>query len=110
LALPTYLFEFKSGQELTSYFVIIADISTFKDRFNEFVFTEGIDDALNGKLILGAAGFYSYDVYEQTSTTNLDPTTLTDALVESGIMKLDRGNQDYNTHIITETYNTHTVS
>jgi hypothetical protein len=52
----------------------MADTSLYKDRYNEFVFTEGTNLPLVGELILGAGGQYEYFVYEQTSSTNLDPT------------------------------------
>lgn len=109
ISTPKYLFEFKSVQEKVSYFTIIADTSSYPRRYNEFSFTEGVDDALIGKLTLGAGGQYEYFVYEQASSTNLDPT-LTGALVEKGFMVLDRGNTTYNQNVITETYSTHQVT
>ena len=92
-----------------SYYTIIADTSSYTRRFNSFSFTEGTDDAVNGSLTLGAGGQYEYFVWEQSSTTNLDPANST-TLVESGFMTLDRGNTDYNQHTITETYSTHQVT
>lgn len=83
---PDYLFEFESDQTKTKYYTIIADISTNKSRYNEFNFVEGSNDATNGSLDLGSPGFYNYKVYEQNSTTNLNPTGLNE--VEQGKMKL----------------------
>ncbi len=83
---PNYLFKFTSDQTKQSYYTIIADISTNKPRYNEFNFIEGVNDALNGSLILGQGGYYTYEIYEQTSATNLDPTGLNK--VEQGKMKL----------------------
>lgn len=108
LSTPKFLFKFRNITEKVSYYTIIADTSSFTRRYNRFSFTEGTADALNGKLILGAGGQYEYFVYEQSSTTNLDPTGLT--LVEKGFMGLDRGNTTYNQHTITETYSTHQVT
>lgn len=108
LSTPKFLFHFKSVQEKKSYYTIIADTSSFTRRYNRFSFTEGTDDALNGSLTLGAGGQYEYFVYEQASTTNLDPTGLT--LVEKGYMTLDRGNTTYNQHTITEEYTAHQVT
>lgn len=108
ISTPKFLFQFKSVQEKVSYYTIIADTSSYKRRYNTFSFTEGTDDAVNGSLTLGAGGQYEYFVYEQASTTNLDPSGLT--LVESGFMVLDRGNTTYNQHTITETYSTHQVT
>lgn len=109
LALPIYLFQFRNVTEKVSYYCIMADTSLYKDRYNEFTFTEGTDLPLVGELILGAGGQYEYFVYEQTSSTNLDPT-LSTGLVESGLMELDRGNTTYNQHTINTTYKTHSVT
>jgi hypothetical protein len=87
----------------------MADTSLYKDRYNEFVFTEGTDLPLVGKLILGAGGQYEYFVYEQLSSTNLDPTLAT-GLVESGLMDLERASTTYNQHSIDQTYKTHQVT
>lgn len=107
LSTPKFLFHFKSVLENQNYYTIIADTSSFTRRYNEFSFTEGTDDALNGSLTLGVAGQYEYFVYEQSSTTNLDPDNAT-TLVESGFMVLDRGKQTYTTHTINEEYTVHT--
>ena len=83
---PDYLFEFESDQTKTKFYTIIADISTNKSRYNEFNFVEGTNNPTSGSLDLGSPGFYKYKVYEQNSTTNLDPTGLNK--VEEGKMKL----------------------
>jgi len=83
---PNYLFEFESDQTKVKYYTIISDISTNKPRYNEFNFIEGSNDPTNGSLILGSAGFYNYKVYEQASSSNLDPTGLNK--VEEGKLKL----------------------
>ena len=82
-----YMFQFESSQTKVSYYTIIANTSTNIERYNKFSFVEGVDDALNGKLILGKSGFYTYKAYEQTSSTNLDPE-LSTKMVEQGIIKL----------------------
>ena len=82
-----YLFEFESSQTKVKYYTIIANTSTNIERYNKFTFVEGVDDALNGKLILGKGGFYTYKAYEQTSSSNLDPS-LSTKMVEQGKMKL----------------------
>ena len=109
LSTPKFLFHFRSIQENKNYYTIVADTSSFTRRYNEFSFTEGTDDALNGSLTLGAGGQYEYFVWEQSSTTNLDPANST-TLVEKGFMVLDRGNTTYNQHTITETYTAHSVT
>lgn len=109
LSTPKFLFKFRNITEKVSYYTIIADTSSFTRRYNRFSFTEGTDDAVNGSLTLGAGGQYEYFVYEQASSSNLDPT-LTGDLVEKGFMSLDRGNTTYNQHTISETYSTHQVT
>ena len=109
LSSPIYLFQFRNVTEKVSYYCIMADISLYKDRYNEFIFTEGTNLPLVGELILGAGGQYEYFVYEQLSTTNLDPTLAT-GLVESGLMDLERASTTYNQHSIDQTYKTHQVT
>jgi hypothetical protein len=87
----------------------MADISLYKDRYNEFLFTEGTNLPLVGELKLGAGGQYEYFAFEQTSSTNLDPTLAT-GLVESGLMTLERGSTTYAEHTIDQTYKTHQVT
>jgi hypothetical protein len=109
LSSPVYLFQLRNVTEKVSYYCIMADTSLYKERYNEFVFTEGTDLPLVGELILGAGGQYEYFVYEQTSTTNLDPT-LSTGLVESGLMTLERDSTTYAEHTIDQTYKTHQVT
>ena len=89
---PTYLFGFESDQTKESYYCICQDLATTeqKVRYNLFDITEGVNDPLNSSLVLGLQGRYHYFIYEQASTTNLDPTGLT--IVERGIMTL-KGDQ-----------------
>ena len=87
LSSPYFLFNFKNDTSKIDYYCIIADSSSFKDRYNKFTFTEGTDSPLVGQLILGQSGYYDYYIYEQTSATNLDPDLSTN-IVESGKMRL----------------------
>lgn len=102
---PNYLFEFESNQTKTKYYTIITDVSTNKPRYNEFNFVEGSDDPTNGSLDLGSPGFYNYKVYEQASSSNLDPTGLNE--VEQGKLKLiDSTYQpSFNQHSVSPTTN-----
>lgn len=69
-----YLFEvINDSSEVVKCF-IAEDISPNKQRYNEFNLIENTtEDLLNGTFELGLSGFYTYNIYEQTSTTNLDP-------------------------------------
>lgn len=102
---PNYLFEFESDQTKTKYYTIITDVSTNKPRYNEFNFIEGSSDPTNGSLDLGSPGFYNYKVYEQSSSSNLDPTGLNE--VEQGKLKLiDSTYQpSFNQHSVSPTTN-----
>ena len=100
----TYLFEFINSTDKQSYYCISEDLSNFKNRYNLFNITEGVDDPLNGSLILGNYGYYAYNVYEQQGTS-LDPTGLN--IVESGKMKLTNGNTETTTHAQQDTIKVH---
>ena len=110
LEVPYYLFEFESDQTKKKYYTVMTDLSTNKTRYNEFNFIEGSFDSDQfdpppGTLTLGSAGFYKYKVYEQSSSSNLDPTGLNE--VEQGKMKLiDSTYQpSFNQHTVSPTTN-----
>lgn len=72
-----YLFEFIEEQTDQRDYCILTDSSLNPSRFNEFLFTEGVDASLP------YAGFYTYKIYQQSSDANLDPD-LSGGLVEEG--------------------------
>ncbi len=86
LSSPYYLLHLKNDTSKVEYYCVLVDISPSAVRYNQFDFTEGIDDALNGKLVLTNSGYYDYFIYEQVSATNLDPENA--ELVEQGKMRL----------------------
>lgn len=59
-----------------------ADISQYKDRFNEFQI--GVNTYFANK----DSGEWEYFIYEQTSTSNTNPDDAT-GLLEVGIMRLN---------------------
>lgn len=82
-----YLFEVTCDESSEVICFIAEDISTNKYRYNEFHFIENVtEDLLNGTFTLALQGFYKYNVYEQTSTTNLDPALATN-LIDKGKLK-----------------------
>lgn len=84
LTSPNYLFWFKSrgtNQEVAFVVLNAADLSTYKDRFNKFE----ID--VDSNFADSPEGDWEYEIYEQTSTSNIDPTLAT-SLLETGIMRL----------------------
>jgi hypothetical protein len=96
---PNYLFVFtnRSSNNVVKFVVLNAsDVSLYKDRYNEFsiVTNTNFASALEGQ--------YTYEVYEQTSTTNLNITGLNK--LETGIMWLSGSTLSYNEYTTTNTY------
>jgi len=96
---PNYLFVFTNRSANTEVkFVSLnnTDISQYKDRYNEFsiVTNTNFSTSLNGQ--------YDYDIYEQTSTSNLNPAGLN--LLESGIMELVGTPFNFTEYTTTDTY------
>ena len=112
ISAPVYLFEWNNDQTKVSYTAICQDVSiagAARERSNLFNITLGVDDRTNSSLILGNVGRYHLFVYEQTSTTNLDP------LLADNLIPIHRGHcnvfndevSQYNAHQITITYKAH---
>jgi hypothetical protein len=96
---PNYLFVFtnRSANTIVKFVKLNAtDISQYKDRYNEFsiVTNTNFGSSLNGQ--------YDYEIYEQTSTTNTNPTGLN--MVESGIMELVGTPFEFTEYQTTDTY------
>jgi hypothetical protein len=73
---PTYLFVFTHIVSKEQAIFIPQDISINKLRYNEFVFFESIYENLNvspPRVTFPYDGQYYYEIYEQVSTTNLNP-------------------------------------
>jgi hypothetical protein len=110
-----YLFEFISDDTRESKFFVPEEQSVNVCRFNEFDITvSGGTESFTGSNIsidLEPVGYYKYNVYQQSSPTNLDPE-LAEGVVElgkmyfSGATKPDMtsysGNSDNNTYIVYE--------
>lgn len=76
---PYFLFSVTHRQTMKVYNFILTDVSTFKDRYNKFSIDESDYNFYEGE--------YMYEVYAQTSSTNLNPS-LANELVEEGILKV----------------------
>jgi hypothetical protein len=101
-----YLFELEADQTKDLYY-FIGNETLNTSRINLFTITEGVDDPLNSSIILGNVGFYSYKIYAQTSSTNLDPT-LADETVQTGKCKLlDDELPRFVSHEITTNFKVH---
>jgi hypothetical protein len=99
LTSPNYLFIFENRRTNTDIkFVRLnnTDISAYKERYNEFtiVVNSFFNTALNGQ--------YTYTIYEQTSTTNTNPTGLN--LLETGIMELEGTTISFTEYETTSTF------
>lgn len=83
-----YLFEVINDQSGEAKYFIAEDVSPNPVRFNEFNLIENAtENLLNGTFELQLTGFYTYNIYEQISTTNLDPLLATN-LVETGKLEV----------------------
>jgi len=85
LANPVYLIEFISDTSLISTTCIAPDTSSYPARYNEFTITEQTSpDGLLAQILLEPVGFFTYNIYEQTSATNLAPNAPGTVLLETG--------------------------
>jgi hypothetical protein len=96
---PNYLFVFTNrSSNLQVKFIQLnaADVSLYKDRYNKFsiVTNTYFGSSLNGQ--------YVYNIYEQVSTSNTDPTGLN--LLETGILELNGTSISYAQYSTTNTY------
>jgi len=96
---PNYLFVFTNRSANTEVkFVKLnaTDLSLYKDRYNEFsiVTNTNFGSSLYGQ--------YVYQIYEQASTSNTNPTGLN--LLETGIMELVGTPFEFTEYSTTDTY------
>jgi hypothetical protein len=82
LASPNYLFVFtqRTTNDVIAFVKLNnTDISAHKERYNEFSLVTNTHFAMEGE--------YHYAIYEQTSTTNVNPLNAT-TLLETGIARV----------------------
>ncbi len=96
---PNYLFVFtcRSSNEQVKFIKLNnTDVSAYKDRYNKFqiVVNTNFSNSLNGQ--------WDYQVYEQVSTSNLNPAGLN--LLESGVMMLNQSATIFTEYTTTDTY------
>jgi len=87
---PNFLFEFINNQTQIKYYCISADLSLYPERYNKFniIVKTTTPSPLVGEINIPLGDEYTYNVYEQVSSTNLVPTGLT--VVENGLMTYDK--------------------
>ena len=96
---PNYLFVFtnRSSNNVIKFVILnTSDTSQYKDRYNEFNVTT------NTNFASALEGQYTYEVYEQASTSNTNITGLNK--LETGIMWLSGSTLSYNQFTTTDTY------
>lgn len=88
LSSPVYLFRFVNKITLQENTCIAADASNYSYRFNRFSIEENsTEDRTAGVLSLPVKGEWTYYVYEQESSGNLDPAKAS-GVVETGCCKV----------------------
>jgi len=95
-----YLFEFEHEQSFLKYYCILPNLSTSTSRYDEFLLEDGVD------VTFDYDGYYTYRIYQQTSSTNLDPE-LSDGLVEEGrahVFTIDSPSTEFSTNITFNIY------
>lgn len=106
---PYYLFVFTNDIQLNTVAFIQSNTSTHTERYDKFVLTEtsGAQNYYNGTVELLPLGSWTYRVYEQTSSTNLDPA-LAYGLLEVGQAKVVGTNETYSKYVSQDiTYKVH---
>lgn len=108
LTSPTFLFDFNSDVTGESVCFIAADLSSYPERFNEFIITEtsGTNIYTSGTITLEPEGQWTYKVYEQTSTSNLIPQNADNypTYLEVGIIRVKGTETNYNKNTNTDEY------
>lgn len=91
LTSPYYLMKMVSRDSRTEKtFILAADQSSYTDRYNKFVITESDTEVLtSGTVTLKPTGIWYWEVYEQTSSTNLNVNAATNQVpIENGEAKV----------------------
>tara|TARA_R110000868_G_scaffold371143_1_gene634650 strand:+ start:62 stop:472 length:411 start_codon:yes stop_codon:yes gene_type:complete len=114
LTSPYWLFELRfRGDNTTVKTFIVADTSSYTDRYNKFLITEcasGAEVLTSGTVNLQNIGEYSYRIFEQSSASNLSIANATTEC-ENGLIKVLPATVTANIeHQITQTSYTHTPS
>lgn len=108
LTSPTFLFSLKSQVEMTEKNFLMADTSDYPERYNKFLLTEtsGTEDLTSGVVNFSDNGFYEYAIYEQSSTSNLNPNNAF-GLLETGLIKVIGTATTHKAHSLTKSIKTY---
>jgi hypothetical protein len=90
LTAPVYLFRFINDMQKTEKTFIAADLSSYPNRYNQFLITEtsGSEVLTSGTVTLSPAGFWHYEIYEQSSSSNLNHSLSLQPPLEVGKVKV----------------------
>ena len=105
LSSPYFLFEFKSDITNNRVVFLAADLSNYNDRYNKFLITEtsGTVDLTSGTIELNPTGTWTYRVFEQTSSSNLNLNLVDNKTpLEIGIVKVKGTETTYITNSDTD--------
>lgn len=99
LANPYYLFVFQSDVTGEKVSFLQSNISTHTDRYDEFLITERSTNLnpSSGTIEFLPIGSWTYKVYEQSSSTNLNEAEA-GTLLETGQAKVVGTNETYSTY------------
>ena len=101
LSSPYFLFQFTSDITNDSIVFLASDLSNYTDRYNKFLITEtsGTVNLSSGTIELNPTGTWTYRVFEQTSSSNLDPNLVDNKTpLEIGIVKVKGTETSYDTN------------
>lgn len=114
LTSPYYLFEFTSEMSRDRVVFLAEDLSDNPSRYNEFLITEtsGTTDFTSGTITLSPRGQWSYRIFEQESSSNLDVTQVDNPTpLELGVVKVKGDDLEIEQYISnTDTDNTFIIN
>ncbi len=109
LAAPYYLFEFEDNYTKVKYYQIFTDVSSVsaRDRYNLFNIELVSSGAGANQIVVGNTGLYNLIIYEQVSSTNLDPANATGIVERIPVRIIGTEISIYTAHETVVTYVAH---
>jgi hypothetical protein len=105
LIFPYWLFELKLRGTTKFKYFICSDTSEYTASYNKFLVTEtsGTEILTSGTINLPDAGEYEYRIFEQTSSSNLQPSNTTSVCETGTLLVVDPTAPTNVVHQISET-------
>lgn len=92
-----FLFKLTNDMQKTVKRFIAPDISEYTDRYNKFTITESSSENLTSGTVSLVSGTWKYEVYEQSSSSNLDENNSDNRTpIEKGRVKVIGTSPTYN--------------